>query len=205
MARRVPVTASAGWSAMARAAHSARSRELVAGDHLGDEADLVGPLGGHPLVGTEQRESHHLLEGHLVQEEDRLEGGRHAVGDVRVEEGGVVGGDDEVHLAEDVEGPAAGHPVDRGDDRLPEVVRLRADALARVVEVPGRVVAGELPGRQVLDRADALAVEPGRECLVARAGEHDAADVVVGAEPEPQLAQLPLHGGVEGVRAPRGG
>ena len=117
----------------------------------------------------------------------------------------MVRGDDEVHLAEDVEGPATGHPVDRGDDRFPEVVGLRADALARVVEVPGRVVAGQLPGGQVLDRADPHAVEPGAEGLVACAGEHDAADVVVGAEPEPQLAQLALHGGVERVQGVRAG
>ena len=53
----------------------------------------------------------------------RLEAGDHAVGDVRVEEGGVVGGDDDVGLAEQVERTAAGHAVDRRDDRLPEVVR----------------------------------------------------------------------------------
>ena len=52
---------------------------------------------------------------------------RHAVGDVRVEEGRVLGRDDELDLAEHVERAAAGHAVDRRDHRLPEVARLRAD------------------------------------------------------------------------------
>jgi hypothetical protein len=83
-------------------------------------------------VGVEQRQPHHFLERHPVHEEDEFEGGRHPVGDVRVEEGGVLLGDDEVHLAEDVEGSTTGDAVDGGDDRLPEVVRLGADTLARI-------------------------------------------------------------------------
>ena len=130
-------------------------------------------------MGPEEGEAHDLLEGHLVQQVDGLECRRHAVGDVRVEEGGMFGGDDEVHLAEDVERPPTGHAVDGGDDRLPQVVGLGADALAGIIEVPRRVVAGELARREVIEGPDALAVESGAEGLLTTAGEHHAADVVV--------------------------
>ena len=67
-----------------------------------------------------------------------LESGDHAIAHVRVEEGGVLGGDDDVGLTEHVERAAAGHAVDGGDDGLPEVVLLRVDEHTRIVEHEGR-------------------------------------------------------------------
>ena len=114
--------------------------QLVGLDHLRDEPDLVGPLGGHPLVGAEQRHAQHLLERHLLEHLDGLVGGRHLEGHVRVEEGGAPLGDDEVALPEQVEGAAAGHAPHRGDDRLPQLVGLGPQSPTRVVEDPGRRV-----------------------------------------------------------------
>ena len=131
-----PGSTSGGESAITRAAHPARSRSSSRGDDLADEPDLVGPFGRHALVGAEQRQSHDLVEGHLRQHLDRLEGGRHPVGDVRVEEDGVVAGDDELDLAEHVEGAAARHPLHGRDHRLPEVAALRADVAPWVVVHP---------------------------------------------------------------------
>ncbi len=90
--------------------------------------------GRQALVVAEQRQPHDLAERHDPRHVDRLERGRHAVGDVRVEERGVLGGDDELDLAEHVERAAAGHAVHRRDHRLPEVAALRADVVAGVVE-----------------------------------------------------------------------
>ena len=80
-------------------------------------------------------------ERHDPRHVDRLERRGHPVGDVRVEERRVLGRDDELGLAEHVERAAARHAVDRGDDRLPEVARLRADVVARVVEHERRAAA----------------------------------------------------------------
>ena len=103
--------------------------------------------------------------------------GAHAVGDVRVEEGRVLGRDDELGLAEHVERAAAGHAVDRRDHRLPEVARLRADVVARVVEHERRAAAADDVGiGRVVGLAAHLlhAVDAGAERLLAGAGEHDA-------------------------------
>jgi hypothetical protein len=73
-----------------------RFHQLVGGDDLGREADLVGPLGAHPLVAAEERQPHDLADGHALQHEPGFVDARHAVGDVRVEDGRV-GRDDELH------------------------------------------------------------------------------------------------------------
>ena len=88
-----------------------------------------------------QRQPHDLAERHDAGHVDRLERRGHAVGDVRVEERRVLGGDDELDLAEHVERAAARHAVDRRDHRLPEVARLRADVVAGVVEHERRAAA----------------------------------------------------------------
>ena len=100
-----------------------RRRQFGVGHDFGDETDLVRPLRRNPLVRAHQGDAHDLVERHLLQHVHRLEARRHAVRDVRVEERGRLGGDDELDLAEHVERAAAGHPVDRGDHRLPQVVR----------------------------------------------------------------------------------
>jgi hypothetical protein len=116
---------------------------------------------------------------------------------VRIDEGGVLGRDDELHLAEQVECAAAGYPVDRGDHRLPQVSGgLRADPVPRVVEVQRRAAAGADAEFGVAERA---AVHVGAEGAVARAGQHDGADGVVLAQLAPERVQLPQHPCVEGV------
>jgi len=162
-------------------------------------ADLVGALRRHALVVAEERQPHDLGERRDAGHVDRLERRGHAVGDMGVEKGGVIGGNNEVHFAEEVEGSSARHTVDCGDHRLPEVIGFGADALARVVEVPGRVVAGELSWRQVVHRFDLTTVQAGAECLLTASGEHHAADVVVFPKHRPQFPEFDLHHRVEGV------
>ena len=139
---------------------------------------------------------------------ERLEAGHHAVGDVGVEEGGVLRGDHDVGLAQEVEGTAAGHAVDRRHDRLPQVVLFRVDAAARVVvlergghEARG-VLALPLVGAHVLEVAllDALVpVDARAEGLVPGSGQDDGPHRIVSAQGPPELAQLFLHLLVEGV------
>jgi hypothetical protein len=63
--------------------------------------------------------TYQVSERHSVRQQDGLVHRRHGVRDMRVEEGGALGRNDDVALAEEVEGTAAGHAVHRGDDRLP--------------------------------------------------------------------------------------
>jgi len=107
---------------------------------------------------------------------------------VGVEEGGVLGGEDHVGLAQEVERPSAGHAVDGGDHRLPEALALGAEQLARV-----------LVGEHVVAELDLGAVDPGAERLLARTGEHDGPHVVGGLGPLPHRGELVDHGRVERV------
>ena len=175
--------------------------KLLAGGDLGDETDLACPLRGHPLVGAEQRHAHDFMERHLGEHLDRFEGRRHAVGDVRIEERGVFGGDDELDLAQHVEGTAARHSLHRGDHWLPAVARLRSDVASRVVVHPGSGVAREVAGRhRVRVRlGDGFgAVDPGAEGF-ALGGEHDAPHVVVVPDVVPDLPQFLPHAFVDRV------
>ena len=127
----------------------ARGREqLGAGHDFAHHPDLERALRRHALVVAEERQPHDLGERRDARHVDRLERGGHAVGDVRVEERRVLGRDDELGLAEHVERAAAGHAVDGRDDRLPEVARLRAEVVARVVEHERRAAgADDVGGR----------------------------------------------------------
>ena len=134
IARTVPWIASGGRRRDRLGGPRGALHQLAGGRDLGDHPDLVRPLRRHPLVVAEQREPHDLGERHDPRHVDRLVRRGHPVGDVRVEERRVLRRDDELDLAEHVERAAARHAVDRRDDRLPEVVRLRPDVVARVVE-----------------------------------------------------------------------
>jgi hypothetical protein len=121
---------------------------------------------------------------------------------VGVEERGVLGGDDDVGLAEHVERPTARHAVDRGDDRLPEVVGLGVDVVAGVVvHERRRHPAGLVGGARIVEvLGDGLGpVDAGAERLLPGAGEDHAADVVVAAQGGPQVPHLVLHLHVERV------
>ena len=131
-----------------------------------------------------------MMPGHV----DRLERRGHAVRDVRVEERGVLGGDDELDLAEHVEGAAAGHAVHGRDHRLPEVAALRADVVAGVVEHERRAAGADdvgVGGVVALVAHLLHAVDAGAERLLAGAGEDDAAHVVVAAQAAPQRRAAP--------------
>ena len=93
--------------------------ELGALDHLGDEADLQRGLGGDPLVVAHQRDAQRLGQADLAHQPDRLERADQAVGDVRVEEGGVGRADDDVGLVEEVEGAGRADALHRAHHRLP--------------------------------------------------------------------------------------
>ena len=133
-ARKEPWTARAGAAAIWAATQPARSRSSGAAADLRDEPDLVGPGGRHALGIAEEGDPQDLAEGHLGQQVQWFVAGGHAVADVGVEEGGVLGRHDDVHLAQHVEGPAAGHAVDGGHHRLPQVVGLGPDVLTGVIE-----------------------------------------------------------------------
>ena len=105
--------------------------------------------------------------------------------------------DDDVRLAQQVEGATAGHAVDRGDDRLPQLLAARSDELARVVV--GVRVEEEL----LLRHRDLATVDPRAERLVASGGEHDRPHVVVDLDRLPHVTELALHGLVERIVALR--
>src|SRR5450631_4496765 len=174
-------------------------------DDLGHEPDLVGPPSRQPLIVPEEGQPHDLSERHAVVHVDRLERRGHPVGDVRVEERGVVGGDDELDFTEHVERAAAGHAVDRGNDRLPEVRALRPDVVAGIVEVERRAAAGadDAGVGGLVGVATHLfhPVDASTERLLAGAGEDDAAHRFAPAQRPPALVELTLHERVEGVVA----
>jgi hypothetical protein len=144
--------------------------KLSAGDHLAHQADAQCGGGRQALVGAHQGHAHDLAERHASPEQDRLEGGRHGVGHVRIEERGLLGRDHHVALTEQVKGAAAGHAVDRGHDRFPQVLGLGPDPLTGVL-------VGE--GIELGVDGDVTAVDADAECLLAAAGEHHGPDVVV--------------------------
>ena len=124
----------------------------------------------------------------------------------RVLEAGVVGGDDEVHRPDQVEGTGDGATLHRGDGRLGEVAPLPAvaEVLLRLppvelVEVVAAVGFGELGlvgvrDREVVARGEVLAL----------GAQHDHADVVVAlgrGEAGVELVEHPLVLGVRLVGA----
>ena len=177
-----------GWGAMIVAAHAA-AVQLLPGDDLGHHADLVRARGRHALVVAQEREPHDLAERHDPRHVDRLERGRHAVRDVRVEERRVLGGDDELDLAEHVERAAAGMPFTAAITGFQRSHALRAEVVARVVEHERRAAGADdvgIGGLVGLAAHLLHAVDAGAERLLAGAGEHDAAHVVVAAKAAPQ-------------------
>ena len=146
-ARIAPWIAIGGASAMTRAAQPARSRSSSWGvtsvTRPISSARSADMRSSAPSNDMRMTSWNGIFGEHL----DRFEGGRHAVGDVRIEERGVLGGDDELDLAEHVEGTAARHALHGGDHWLPAVARLRSDVAARVVVHPGSGVAREVAGR----------------------------------------------------------
>ena len=107
---------------------------------------------------------------------------------MRVEERGVLGGNDELDLAEHVESAAAGDAVHGRDHRLPEIGALRADVVAGVVEHEGRAAGADDVGIGAVVTLVAHllhAVDAGAERLLAGAGQDDAAACGVAVEPVP--------------------
>jgi hypothetical protein len=163
--------------------------QLGARDNLGDETDLERPLRRHALVVAEQRQAHDLGEWHLLQHVDGLEGRRHPVGDVRVEEGGLGRTDRDVDLVHPVERATGDHPVQGGHHRLVDVLLLRAEEHAGVVRV-------ERVGPEVVALLD---VDAGAERPLPGRPQHHRPDVVIGSDPAPDLLELLAHQAVEGV------
>ena len=122
-----------------------------------------------------------------------------------IEELGMVGGDDELRFAEHIEGPSAGDPVDRGNDRLPQIATLRADVPPRIVEVVlGRSHEAMLLTKRLGFFRTYLGFEPieaRAECPLPRAGQHDGTNVSVGPQTSPYIAKLDLHLPVERVES----
>ena len=115
---------------------------------------------------------------------------------MRVDEPGVLGGHDDVGVDDEVQ-PAAGHgAVDRGHHGLPDAV---------VARRPEDLL---LEGPVVRDGAAGARHDPdvhaGAEVPVARPGDHDRADALVGAHVLPDRAQHRTHRGVEQLADPEG-
>ena len=114
---------------------------------------------------------------------------------MRVEEGRVVGCDDELDLTEDVKRASAGHAVHGCDYGLPAVARLRSYIPAGIVVHPGGGVAGVVAGRHGVGVGIGdgfVAVDAGAERF-ALGGQHHAPDVIVVPNFVPEVAQVVLH------------
>lgn len=161
----------------------------------------MGPSRGHPFGGTEQGETGQFAEWHAAAHLEGLERGGHAVGHMWVEEGGGFGGDNEVDLAESIEGATACDSVDRSDHRLAQVAGRRPEVLTRVVEHERRGARTDVHRLAVLSGGGVrgrvaqrlVAVDAGAEGPVTGAGEDHGPHVVVTAQRTPQGAELPLH------------
>lgn len=148
--------------------------------HLADQPGLIGTAGRHPFGRTHQGHPGHLPERHPLRHVDRLVRADHAVRRMGVEEGRLLGCDDELRLAQQIERPAARHPLHGGDHRLPQVVRLRPDRDQRIVD--------RVRGRGLRDLH--VAVEPRAEGATARAGHDDGPHVVIESERPPDTGQF---------------
>ena len=166
MARTVPCVAIDGLAAMPAAISWARSHSAVALDDLGHEADAQRGLGADPLVVAHQRHAERVAQADAAHEPDRLERGHHPAAHVRVEERRVGRADHDVGLVDEVEGAGRAHALHRAHHRLPDLLPLGAEQLARILVVP-----------DVVGLAVRLAdVEAGAERPVARGAEHDRVD-----------------------------
>jgi hypothetical protein len=153
----------------------------------------VGTLGTQPFAGAQQGQAGQLAKRQATGHLQGFEGGGHAVGDMGVEECGLLGGDDEVDFAEKVEGAAAGHTVDRPDDRLPQVARLRAEVLSWIVEHERGLSRTDVDRLAVFSQCVVagaaterfVTVDARAERLVAGTGQYHHADVIVASQGPP--------------------
>ncbi len=126
-----------------------------------------------------------------MEQTDRLERGDDAAVRVRVEERRVARAEDDVGLVDEVLAAAGAHAVHGGDDGLPALVMLRAEARAGILVVPDVAVG---PPRALLD------VDAGAERALAGGAKHDGMDRVRIADGRPRLRHLLRHLLVEGVQ-----
>ena len=159
MARTVPWVAAVG---LARDAGGDLVGAVPRARH-GATTSVTSPMrsavvGRHPLVVARQRDAQRLAQADAAHQADRFERRHHAVGDVRVEERRVVGADDDVGFVDEVERARGADALHRAHDRLPHLLPLRAQQLARVLVVP------DVVGLAVA----LLGVEAGAERAVAR-------------------------------------
>jgi hypothetical protein len=161
------------------------------------QPDLQGAFGREAFVEAEQRDAQGLAERDAPGEADRLERGGEPVADVRVEERGVVGAEDDVGLVEPIERAAGRHAVHRAHQGFPHLVELGRQLLARIALAPDVGMA-----------VDALLdVHAGAERTLARGAQHDDVHVVVRLDRPPDVGEVVEHRLVEavhGVRAVEG-
>ena len=93
MARRVPRTASGALRLTMRRDLAGPLEQPVVLDHLGDQAELVGPLRAQPLVLAGERDAHRDVERQHAGEPHHLAARHQPDAHVRVEELGPVGRD----------------------------------------------------------------------------------------------------------------
>ena len=111
--------------------------QAVVLDDLADHAEFVGALGAHPLVLAHQRHSQRDVARQHPGQPHHLAAGHQADADMRVEEGGLVGGDHDVAGGDPVEPRAAAQSVDRGQDRFGHRAKRRGALLRRLPLVVG--------------------------------------------------------------------
>ena len=169
--------------------------QLIAGHGHADQPDALGLLAIQEIA----REQVVFSLGHAAQQrpDDRgVVAGSDAQADVSVGNAGVLGGDGDVGHQGHRQAGAHGDPVDGGDDRLVQVQDVVDDVagLFGVLGDDGGVVDGLL---------DHLEVAAGRESI-AGAGDHGHPHLGVGADVQPDTAELvmqPEVRGVQGLRA----
>ena len=121
----------------------------------------------------------------------------------------MLGSEQNIALAKHVERSTAGHAIDCCNNRFPQVIRLRAEQLARVIKVKG---GGSKPGDSVIVMVSYgssttlavidlfSAVNAGTERSIASGSQHDAANLVLVAHASPELMEFMHHLGIERVQ-----
>ena len=164
-----------------------RWRQLV------DEPELVGALGRHPVVPPAERQPQRRTERQPLRQADVLDRADHPDVGVGVDEGRLVGCDDDVGIDDEVEAGAGDESVDGTDRRLPHVVLAR-----RPVNLLVQRSLARLHGSPRRHRPE---VGAGAEVSLAGAGDDRAADPRVFANLGPDRLERLDHAGVEGVAA----
>jgi hypothetical protein len=161
----------------------------IPANHFSDKTNPKSRVGRHPFVVAHEGNAEALTKPNAPHQPHGLESADEPSADVRVEEGCLVGTDDDIRLVEKVKGTSGTNSLNGADHRLPHLLPFRAQELARITVVPDIFW---LP----IVRMD---IEAGTEGAIARRPQDDRVDAWIGLDAMPGMPHFLAHLTVECV------